>query len=233
LSPAALRDLASQPRLPLWGLDLPPSPAAQSALLDRLRLSLQPVITAEGLPTTFVLEPGTRLRRAYGRCTWSSSEPARITVRCTADGAEGRWRRQGAIVGTLLHELAHLKYRHHGPRFWALHRRLVDRAARSGVFDPRDQDLSERGRGDEKLAGSAAHAVALAAREARRARTRENRAALEGWQVGSLARVMPGRFKLSGKTVRVLALGRSRLLVESVPDRRQYTLSPGLLERVP
>jgi WLM domain len=90
-----------------------------------------------------------------------------ITVRCTADGNRSSWRRPGAIVGTLLHELAHLRYRSHGPRFWALHRRLVDRAAAAGIYDPTDRDPSERGRGDEKLAGSAAWPLALAARQKR------------------------------------------------------------------
>lgn len=34
----------------------------------------------------------------------------------------------GAITGTLLHELAHLRWRGHSQRFWALHRRLLDPA---------------------------------------------------------------------------------------------------------
>jgi hypothetical protein len=76
-------------------------------------------------------------------------------------------RHVGAIVGTLLHELAHLRYRSHGPRFWALHRRLVDRAVALGVYDPLDRDPGERARGDEKLAASAAWPVALAARQRR------------------------------------------------------------------
>jgi hypothetical protein len=67
----------------------------------------------------------------------------------------------------LLHELAHLRYRSHGPRFWAFHRRLVDRAAALGVFDPTDRDPAERARGDEKLAASAAWPIALAAKQRR------------------------------------------------------------------
>jgi hypothetical protein len=133
---------------------------------------LQPVLKSEGLPLAFDLAPGVRLRRAYGRCTWYQDGHLAITVRCTADGDRTRWRHFGAIVGTLLHELAHLRYRSHGPRFWALHRRLVDRAAAVGVYDPTDRDPGERARGDEKLAASAAWPVALAAREQRRARRR-------------------------------------------------------------
>src|SRR5690242_7780580 len=115
-----------------------------------------------------------------------------ITVRCTADGDRTRWRRVGAIVGTILHELAHLRYRSHGPRFWALHRRLVDRAAAAGVYDPLDRDTAERGRGDEKLAGSAAWTIALAAREARLARRRRGaNAAVLGAGNARLRRGLP------------------------------------------
>jgi hypothetical protein len=154
-----------------------PSRTAQAALLATLRTAVEPILLREGLPLAFDLKPGTRLRRAYGRCTWRGpcATPI-ITIRCTADGDRTRWRRVGAIVGTLLHELAHLRYRSHGPRFWALHRRLVDRAAAAGVYDPADRDPAERGRGDEKLAGSAAWPLALAARAKRLERRRQGRA---------------------------------------------------------
>jgi hypothetical protein len=147
--------------------------------LAQARKALEPILLREQMPTDFVLQPGLRLRRAYGRCTWQpgSATPI-ITVRCTADGDRARWRHLGAIVGTLLHELAHLRYRSHGPRFWALHRRLVDRAVAAGVYDPTDRDPAERGRGDEKLAASAAWPIALVARQARLDRARARREAL-------------------------------------------------------
>jgi hypothetical protein len=150
-----------------------PSKAAQVALLAELRLLLEPILVRSGLPLEFSLAPGLRLRRAYGRCTWRAGGAGPvIAIRCTADGDRARWRRRGAIIGTLLHELAHLRYRSHGPRFWALHRRLVDRAAAAGVYDPIDRDPSERARGDEKLAASAAWPIALAARQRRLEPTR-------------------------------------------------------------
>jgi hypothetical protein len=150
-----------------------PSKAAQAALLAELRTLLEPILVRDGLPLEFTLLPGLRLRRAYGRCTWRTGVawPV-ISVRCTADGDRTRWRRRGAIVGTLLHELAHLRYRSHGPRFWALHRRLVDHAAAAGVYDPSDRDPLERARGDEKLAASAAWPIAMAARQRRLERAR-------------------------------------------------------------
>jgi hypothetical protein len=162
-------------------LDGPPSAAAQAALLAVLRSRLEPIIARDGLPLEFTLRPGVRLRRAYGHCTWHpGSTPPTITIRCTADGDRTRWRQVGAIVGTLLHELAHLRYRSHGPRFWAVHRRLVDRAVAAGVYDPTDRDAAERGRGDEKLAASAAWPIALAARQKRLERARARQATLPG-----------------------------------------------------
>jgi WLM domain len=207
----------------------PPTPAAQATLLEGLRRSLTPLLIAEGLATTFEVRPGTRLSRAYGRCSWKAgSAQPEIAIRCTADGDRTRWRRQGAIVGTLLHELAHLKYRSHGPRFWALHRRLVDRAVQCGLYDPADRDPTERGRGDEKLATSAARSIAAQARQARRTRARANRIALQAWQPGALARIRAGTGVLAGALVTVVALRRTRLLVESASGRR-YFVSPNLL----
>ena len=184
---------------------------------------------AEHLPLEFALKPGLRLRRAYGRCSWvAGGRPPVVSVRCTADGDPTQWRRTGAIVGTLLHELAHVRYRSHGPRFWALYRRMVDRAVAGGLYDPTDRDPAERGRGDEKLAESAAHPIALAARKARRERARANRSALHAWPPGSLARIAPDVRALAGMVVRVLALGRTRLLVETA-ERRRYRIDPSLL----
>jgi len=206
-----------------------PSRAAQAALLAELRQAILPVLTAEGLPTNFVVRPGARLSTAYGRCVWRpGTDVAEITIRCTADGDRARWRRRGAIMGTLLHEAAHLRYRSHGPRFWALHRHLVDRAARAGVYDPTDRDADERGRGDEKLADSAAGVIAEQARVARRTRLQANRLALQAWQPGAVALVRSGAGALAGIPVTVLALRRTRLLVETRTGRR-YFVTPSLL----
>jgi hypothetical protein len=159
-------------------LEPPPSPAAQSALLAELRRRIEPILVRESLPLDFGLKPGLRLSRAYGRCTFHPGQrPPAIAIRCTADGDRTRWRRTGAIMGTLLHEVAHLRFRSHGPRFWALHRRLVDRAVAMGVYDPTDRDPTERGRGDEKLAASAAWPIAMAARARRLERRRQRPAA--------------------------------------------------------
>ena len=164
----------------------PPTPRAQALLLRLLAERLSPVAQANALPA-FEIRPGLRLRRAYGRCRWLAGPHPRyqIAVRCTADGDRAAWRRLGAITGTLLHELAHLRWRGHGPRFWTLHRRLVDQAVAAGLYDPTDRDARERAQGDEKLAGSAAANVAAAARRLRLERRRLGRLALAAWQPGT------------------------------------------------
>jgi hypothetical protein len=210
-------------------LNGPPTAAAQAALLAQLGGAIDTLLLAEGISTAYVLRPGLRLRRTYGRCSWrAGSDLPSVSVRCTADGDRRRWRRVGAIVGTLLHEVAHLRYRSHGPRFWALHRRLVDRAVAAAVYDPADRDPTERGRGDEKLAASAALPVALAARHARREQARANRAAVQAWHVGAQARIAAGRGPLAGRSARVVGLGRTRLLIE-IADGRRYHVTPTLL----
>ena len=129
-----------------------PSAVAQRLVLAYIRARLEPLRASEGLTAEYQVEPGLRLRRTYGRCTWRpASRTALIQVRCTADNAPSHWRRVGAITGTLLHELAHLRYRSHGPRFWALYRRLVHRAEASALYDPTDRDPAERPRGERKL----------------------------------------------------------------------------------
>ena len=85
-----------------------------------------------------------------------------------------------------------------------------------------------RGRGDEKLAASAARPVALAARRARRARALANRAALAQWRVGAQALISPQVRVLGGTAARVVGLGRSRLVIE-IADGRRYHITPGLL----
>ena len=199
-------------------------------MLRQLRHTIEPLLICERLPGTFGLQPGLRLRRAYGRCRWSSTGNVEISVRCTADGDRQRWRQMGSIMATLLHELAHLRYRHHGPRFWSLHRRLVDRAAALGIYDAADFDPAERARGDEKLAPSAAVGMALAARAARRARARADRAALATWSIGTEVRVVLNRRSMTPFAVRILAHGRTRLLVETL-DGRRYRVPPVLLSR--
>lgn len=225
----AVRAAADAPTLEAF-LAGPPTTSAQRAVLHLLAGQIEPLRRAHGLPD-YALEPGTRLRRLWGRCHHFVDErPPLITVRCTADAPEGqrRWRRPAAIAATLLHELAHLRYRGHGARFWALLRVLLNEAAASGVYRPLQDDPHERGRGDEKLAGSAADPVARAARAQRRQRAALNRAAALQWQRGQEARVGLARGPLAGAPVRILEVARGWLTVLA-PGGRRYRVAASVL----
>lgn len=208
----------------------PLSPRAQQAVLENYRQQLEPLRIVFRLPA-YDLVPGTRLRSLWGRCR-HFPEPGRrpeIAIRCTADGDLAEWRRPGAIVGTLLHELAHLKWRSHGPRFWALYRQLVDAAAAAGVYRAHDDDPGERARGAAKLAGTAADEVARAALARRRERAAANRLAARRWRPGMQGRVDLRRGALADARVLVVGVARGWLTVEVPATGRRYRVAASAL----
>ena len=48
----------------------------------------------------------------------------------------GRLLKESSLVDTVCHELAHLRHFDHGPRFRALHRRILATARRLGYYNP-------------------------------------------------------------------------------------------------
>lgn len=206
----------------LYGM---PSPADQQALLGALRTSFTPLLTADKIPLEFTLRPGTRLRTRYGQCRrFGGDRPPEITIRCTKP--DGSWRRDASIVGTFLHEAAHLRYPNHRSRFWALCRRLLDQAAAAGLYDPVAEDPEERAQGDGKLAGSAADLIAQNARTAGLSVRRAGRRAITGWQVGDTGVLRNGG--LGRAELRVLRKLRTRLEVVC-PKGRRYLVPAVLL----
>ena len=205
-----------------------PTPADQQARLNTLRLSLTPILSANKIPLEFTLRPGTRLRTRYGQCRrLGGDRPPEITIRCTRP--DGSWRRDASIIGTLLHEAAHLRYPNHRSRFWALCRRLLDQAAAASLYDPVAEDPEERAQGVGKLAGSAADLIAQNARTAGLSVRRAGRRAIAGWQVGDTG-VLRNR-GLGGAELRVLRKLQTRLEVVC-PRGRRYLVPAVLLTPV-
>lgn len=208
---------------------LPDATAAeQQRTLDDMRAALRSVLAAERLPSDFVLQPGTRLRRSFGNCRYRPGEPPVISVRCT--GSDDTWRPRSAIMLTLLHELAHLKYRGHGPRFWGLLRRLVALASAQGLYHPDDDDAAEPAQGNGKLAGTPAHARAAVAAAAKRERGAAARQATRDWAVGDAAVVNTQRGALAGHTVTIVKVGRTRV-IGALSDGHRYSIPAVLLVR--
>lgn len=206
----------------------PADPAAQQSLLTELCVLLAPLLVRYRLPADFQLAPGLRLRRRFGTCQLNKHGPASIRVRCTITNERERWRAPSAILVTLLHELAHLRYAGHGLRFWQLLRRFVDHAHAAGLYDPTEGADDEAAAGDGKLAGSAAGVLAEAARKNRRARWRANRDGLAGWSVGDMAIILMGQRKTPLR-VQIVALRQTRAEVVDA-RRRRYLVSGSLLQ---
>jgi len=209
--------------------DGPPTADAQQRRLVELRQTVAPLLREMGLPKDFTLQPGLRLRSKFGHCTFRPGQAPAIVIRCANQG--GAWRARGAIVVTLLHELAHLKHKGHGPRFWQFHRRLLERAAAMGLYDAADDDAGEAAAGNTKLAGSAAGERAEVAQARRRERYQARRAETVTWQPGETARVDAPRSTLHGAVVRIVKVARTRVIA-ALADGREFSIPGSLLMRM-
>jgi len=208
-------------------LRAPPTPRQRHRAAQALGAVLEPLRLRHGLPPC-AWRAGTLAMRVWGRTLRCPDGTFEIALRAHAEPAAGQplvWRRPAALVATALHELAHLRYRGHGPRFWSLVRRLLDEAAAAGIYVAADDDPGERGRGDAKLRGSAAHGRAEAARAARADQRRLARV----FQAGQTVRVVSGSPRLAGHTGVVERRGRTRLLVRL--GERLYWIPSAWIQR--
>lgn len=71
------------------------------------------------------------MKSRYGACFEDGTIKIRLVHATT--GAPLRY---SSLVDTLCHELAHLKYWHHGPGFQAYYKRILAEARREGIYQP-------------------------------------------------------------------------------------------------
>lgn len=71
------------------------------------------------------------VKRRYGICYSDGSIRIRLRHATT-----GRLLKYSSLVDTLCHELAHLRYFDHGPRFKLFYQRILTHARRAGIYRP-------------------------------------------------------------------------------------------------
>ncbi|MBP6875631.1 MAG: M48 family metallopeptidase [Candidatus Eisenbacteria bacterium] len=136
--------------------------AEKRALVERLRKDGARIAGRFGLRYHSIEAEDARVRRRYGSC--HSNGVIRIRL-CHAK--TGRPLKYSSMIDTLCHEIAHLKYFHHGPRFRDFYEVILDWARREGIYRPTPRGTKEKGTEGE-LDLLARFALAIAPNVARR-----------------------------------------------------------------
>ncbi len=110
-------------------------------VLRRLRRDAVVLAAAFCLPLRSVDAEGASVKRRYGVCYDDGSMRIRLRHVRTRELLK-----YSALVDTLCHELAHLRYFDHGPRFHALYRRILAHARRRGIYRPAPRGAPGGGR---------------------------------------------------------------------------------------
>jgi len=115
--------------------------AEYEVALERLRRDAAFLAERFKLPLRALDAEGPRVKRRYGICY----EDGSIRVRLH-NLRSGELLKYSALVDTLCHELAHLKYFDHGVRFQGFYRRMLEYARRQGIYKPsrRVQEAPQR-----------------------------------------------------------------------------------------
>jgi len=101
------------------------------SLVERLRADGARIAARFGLRYTAIQAEDARVRRRYGSCHTNGEIRIRLTHVRT-----GRPLKYSSMIDTLCHELAHLKFFHHGPRFRDFYEVILDWARREGIYRP-------------------------------------------------------------------------------------------------
>lgn len=106
--------------------------ADHDELVERLNADARRVQERFGLPRFVLAADRPNATDRYGQC----DDEGRIVVRLV-HARTGKPLRYSALVDTVIHELAHLRYMNHGPRWEALYRRMLEWARVAGIYAPR------------------------------------------------------------------------------------------------
>jgi len=101
-------------------------------LVDRLRQDAMRVAQVFKLPGFDLDADRADARDRYGLCF----SDGRIRVRLV-HVRTGHSLKYSALIDTVVHELAHLRYMDHGPRWEALYRRMLEWCRKHGIYEPR------------------------------------------------------------------------------------------------
>jgi hypothetical protein len=131
-SPQLLLGFA-RPKRAKGGLEL----GDYETLVSRLREDARRVAERFRLPAFDLDADRPSARSRYGICFGDG----RILVRLV-NVRTGRTLKYSALVDTVVHELAHLRYMNHGPRWEALYQRMLAWARSQGIYEPRSPAAS-------------------------------------------------------------------------------------------
>ena len=133
------------------------SAAERRALVERLRADGARIAERFGLRYSSIEAEDARVRRRYGSCHTNGEIRIRLTHVRT-----GRPLKYSSMIDTLCHELAHLKYFNHGPRFRDFYEVILDWARRANIYRPTPRGITRGALGDEAGRDAARTAPAAA-----------------------------------------------------------------------
>lgn len=106
-------------------------------LVERLRVDAARVATQFNLPAYELDADRPNAHDRYGVCF----HDGRIRVRLI-HARTGQPLRYSALVDTVIHELAHLRYMNHGPSWEALYEKMLAWARQEGIYAPQARQSS-------------------------------------------------------------------------------------------
>ncbi len=100
-------------------------------LIERLAADAQRIASPFDLGYKSLEAERSNVKRRYGICYDDGTIKIRLNHSVTGEPLK-----YSSLVNTLCHELAHLRYFNHGPRFKALYLQLLEWSRKRGIYRP-------------------------------------------------------------------------------------------------